>query len=269
MLARKVVRPRPSRSLRLPWRGIRRSLLLAASLSLGAIFLLALSVGLIYGYRTLTRGAYFSLKNIEIQGVSRLTSKEVLDIIGLSEGGNSLALSIDALEGALLRSPWVQSASVKRILPDTLIVAVQEKDPAFWKLEGGVLMYADALGRSIAPVRTGKFTSLPALEVEPGAEGFARALPDLVRSLRGPGAPLDMASVSLVRLSAARGVEVFVEDTRLQITIGLEDWLNNLRRLGRTLVDLRSRDELPLVRAIRAEGTSVWVEKKKTRSLSG
>jgi cell division protein FtsQ len=209
------------------------------------------------------------LKNIEIQGVSRLTSKEVLDITGLTAGGNSLALSIDALEGALLRNPWVRSASVKRVLPDTLIVAVQEKDPAFWKLEGGVLMYTDAMGRSIAPVQPGKFTSLPTLEVEAGAEESARALPDLVRSLRGTRAPLDMGSVSWVRLSAARGVEVFVEDTRLHITIGLEDWLNNLRRLGRTIGDLRTRGELPLVRAIKAEGSSVWVEKKTPRSSGG
>jgi cell division protein FtsQ len=246
-----------------------RSLLLALSLLFSVLLLLAVSAGLIYGYRILTRGTYFSLKNIEIQGVSRLTSKEVLDITGLSAGGNSLALSIDALEGALLRSPWVESASVQRVLPDTLIVAVQEKDPAFWKLEGGILLYADAMGRSIAPVQPGKFISLPTLEVEPGAEEFARALPDLVRSLRGTRAPLDMGSVSWVRLSAARGVEVFVEDTRLHITIGLEDWLRNLRRLGRTIADLRTRGELSLVRAIRAEGTSVWVEKKTPRSVGG
>jgi cell division protein FtsQ len=267
--ARKKAFPRPSRAFRLPWRGIARSLLRVSVLSLGVLFLLAISVGLIYGYRTLTTGTYFSLKNIEIQGISRLTSKEVLDITGLSTGGNSLALSIDALEGALLRSPWVMHASVKRVLPDTLVVTVEEKDPAFWKLEGGVLMYADAMGRAIAPVQPGRFTSLPTLEVEPGAEESARALPDLVRSLRGTRAPLDMGSVSWVRLSAARGVEVFVEDTRLHITIGLEDWLYNLRRLGRTIADLRTRGELPLVRAIRAEGSSVWVEKKTPRSLGG
>jgi cell division protein FtsQ len=246
-----------------------RSLLLALSLFLGVFSLLAVSSGLIYGYRAMTRGAYFSVKNIEIQGISRLTSKEVLDITGLTEGGNALALSIDALEGALLRSPWVQSASVKRVLPDTLIVTVQEKDPAFWKLEGGVLMYADAMGQSISPVQPGSFTSLPTLEVEPGAEESARALPDLVRSLRGARTPLNMGSVSWVRLSAARGVEVFVEDTRLHITIGFEDWLNNLQRLGRTIADLQARGELPLVRAIRAEGVSVWVEKKTPRPLGG
>jgi cell division protein FtsQ len=211
----------------------------------------------------MTRGGYFSLKKIEIQGLSRLTSKEVLDITGLSEGGNSLALSLDALEAALLRSPWVAAVSVKRVLPDCLIVAVQEKDPAFWKLEDGVLMYADARGRVIAPVQSGQFTSLPTLEVEPGAEESARALPDLVRSMRGARTPLDMGAVSWVRLSAARGVEVFVEDTRLHITIGLEDWLNNLRRLGRTLADLRARGELSGARAIKAEGTSVWVEKRR------
>ncbi|MDR1360317.1 MAG: FtsQ-type POTRA domain-containing protein [Deltaproteobacteria bacterium] len=269
VIPRKKAQPRLSRSFSLPWRGLGRSLLLAASLCVGVLALLAMSVGLIYGYRALTRGPYFSLKNIEIQGISRLTSKEVLDITGLSEGGNSLALSIDVLEDALLRSPWVQSASVKRVLPDTLLVSVKEKEPAFWKLDKGVLMYADALGQPISPVQPGSFISLPTLEVEPGAEESARALPDLVRSLRGARTPLNMGSVSWVRLSAARGVEVFVEDLRLHVTIGFEDWLNNLQRLGRTIADLQARGELRFVRAIRAEGASVWVEKKTLRSLGG
>ena len=259
----KKTRPQaPRRPISLPWRGISSSLTLAAMFCGIAILLAGVTFSLIYGYRAMTTGAYFSLKNIEIQGISRVASREVLEIAGINNGGNTLALSISDVENALLQHPWVREVSIRRVLPDTLIVTVCEKDPAFWKLEDGVLVYADARGKAIAPVVTENFTSLPTLEVEPGAEEAMRGLPDLVKSLRDSELPLDMQSISWVRLSAARGVEVFVEDTRLQISIGLEEWLLNLQRLGRTIADLKGRGELSRVRSIKAEGSSVWVEKR-------
>lgn len=221
----------------------------------------AVGLGLLYTYRGLTAGEYFALKTLEIQGNSRLSSREILEIADLIDGGNTLALSISTVEGALASNPWVERVSVKRILPDTLIIGIKEKEPAFWRLEHGELHYADAHGTLIAPVNAGKFASLPTLEVEPGAEDALAALPDLVRSLDDSELPLNMAAVSLVRLSSARGVEVYVDETRLKISIGLEEWLPNLRRLGLTLGDLARRGELRDVHEIRAQGSNVWVER--------
>ena len=254
--------PRRKVSIVLPWRRFLYTLSAGAILCILLVLLAGVSFGLIYGYRAMTTGAYFSLKNIEIQGISRISSREVLEITRLQNGANTLALSINDVEDALMRHPWVQAVSVTRVFPDTLIVSVHEKDPAFWKLENGVLVYADARGRTIAPVVPENFLSLPTLEVEAGAEDATAGLPDLVKSLRDSELPLDMTSVSWVRLSASRGVEVFVEDTRLKISIGLEEWLLNLRRLGRTIADLKGRGELDKVRSIKAEGSSVWVEKR-------
>lgn len=225
------------------------------------LFVGAVSLGLVYVYSSLVSGDYFALKTLEIQGNSRLSSREILEIADLSEGGNTLALSLDAVEDSLARHPWVSEVSVKRVLPGTLIIAIQEKNPVFWVLYEGALYYADARGGLIAPVIPGKFASLPTLEVEPGAEDTALILPDLVRSLQESGLPLNMGAISQIRLSAARGVELYVEDTRLKISIGLEEWTPNLRRLGKTLADLARRDELGHIREIKAQGANVWVER--------
>jgi cell division protein FtsQ len=64
-----------------------------------------------------------------------------------------------------------------------------------------------------------------------------------------------------VRLSAARAVEFYVDDRRLKISIGLEEWLSNLNRLGKVLADLRRRGEMAEIREIRAQGANVWVGK--------
>lgn len=261
--------PKVRRSLQVPWRGIGYFFSMAACLSILLLFIAGVGLGLVYGYKTLVSGEYFALKTLEIQGNSRLSSREILEAADLIDGANTLALSIDAVEEALSRHPWVEEVSVKRVLPGTLIIGVREKSPAFWVLREGALYYADDHGGIIAPVQAGKFASLPALEVEPGAEEAATALPDLVKSLQESRLPLNLASVSLVRLSAARGVEVYVENAGYKISIGLEDWLPNLRRLGRTLADLTRRGELGLIREIRAQGSNVWVERRAPVEVAG
>ena len=249
------------RRFSLPWRNLGRWLATGAAMSTLLFLLVVMSIALIYGYRLLTSSPYFALETVEINGNSHLDSREILEIADLTDGANILALSIDAIEETLSLNPWVQDVSVKRVLPGTLIIRVKEKAPAFWLLHEGNLHYTDALGKIIAPVAAGKFVSLPTLEVEPGAEDATAALPDLLKSLRESRLPLDMASISLVRLSPARGVEVYIEDKRLRISIGLEEWLPNLSRLGRTLADLGRRGEMPGIREIRAQGANVWVEK--------
>jgi len=265
--SRKEVKVR--RSIHIPWSGIGHFFSIIFFLSILLFSIAGVGLGLVYGYKSLVSGEYFALKTLEIQGNSRLTSREILETADLVDGANTLALSIDAVEEALSRHPWVEEVSVKRVLPGTVIIGIREKSPAFWVLHEGALYYADDKGGLIAPVMPGKFASLPALEVEPGAEDAAAALPDLVKSLQESRLPLSLASVSLVRLSAARGVEVYVENAGYKISIGLEEWLPNLQRLGRTLADLTRRGEIGLIREIRAQGNNVWVERRAPIEVAG
>ncbi len=263
--APRAVRSKGGRSLSAPaFLGAVKNFFSATLLiSLIVIVVAVVSLGLLYSYRSLVLGDYFALNTLEIQGNSRLSSREILESADLVKGGNTLALSIDAVEDSLSKHPWVAEVSVKRVLPGTLIIGIREKVPAFWILHEGSLHYADARGELIAPVIPGKFASLPTLEVEPGAEDSAAVLPDLVRSLQESSLPLPMGSLSLVRLSSARGLELYMEDTRLKISIGFEEWASNLWRLGRTLADLRRREELEEIREIKAYGANVWVEKRE------
>lgn len=257
------------RTITVPWRGLTHFFGTTIFLSFLLLFVVAVGFGLLYSYRSLLSGEYFALKTLEIQGNSRLSSREILEAADLQDGANTLALSIDAVEEALARNPWVEEVSVKRVLPGTLIIGIREKTPAFWVQHEGALYYADAYGRHIAPVIPGRFASLPTLEVEPGAEDSTAALPDLVKSLQESRLSLSPASISMVRLSSARGVEIYVEGASYKIFIGLEEWLQNLQRLGLTMADLSRRGELDLVRIIRAQGANVWVERHSPVGVPG
>ncbi len=249
-----------------PWRKLGLALGFSGSVAAGLLIFFSLGVGFLYAYKYFTSSPYFAVKTIEIEGLSRLKSREVLETIRLSEGMNSLAVSIDEMEQELAANPWVSELSIKRILPDFFQISVKEKEPRFWVRQNGVLFYADIYGRPIAPVAPGNFTSLPTLEVEPGAEEYTRRLPDLVRSLAEAALPVEMAAVSWIRLSASRGVDVRMENNRISLSIGLEEWNANLDRVSRTLADLGKRGELKKVRGIKAHDNNVWVEELPDQS---
>lgn len=261
---KKIVPPQrkaPKKPVKIPWSGIGKTFSLAGVSVVLLALVAVLSVGLLAGYRFVISSAYFSLKTIEIQGNSRLTSKEILETVKLDTPANTLAISIDEIEGTLLSNPWVSEVSVQRVLPDSLIIRLKEKQPCFWVLGNDILHYADERGKIIAPVAPGHFAALPVLEVEPGAEEATVALPALVKSFTSAHLPPDMTAIARVRLSAAKRVEVFVDKSKLSFSIGLEEWLANLDRLSRTVADLNRRGELENIREIKAEGSNVWVVK--------
>lgn len=232
---------------------------------LGLVLMAGLSFALLYGYRFLTRSPYFALKSIVIEGTFRLASREVLEIAGIASGRNSLDLSLDQMERRIAANPWVAKVSVKRVLPDGLRIVVQEWEPRFWVQYEGELWYADIYGERIAPValpggeNKGAFSTFPKLEVASGAEDLAPLLPELVRGLTDARLAVDMAAVSMIRLSYGRGVEVHFETSRLVISLGQEDLKANITRLQAVLADLSRRGELPRVREVRADGPNVWV----------
>lgn len=222
----------------------------------------AISVGLLYGYRYITNSTYFSVKSLDVAGNFRLTSREVLDSAGLCAGQNSLLVSIDAVERKIAENPWVEKVSVKRVLPDGFQIRIQEREPKFWVRHMDALYYANAMGIPIVAVSPGKFASFPTLEVETGAEDLTARLPELLASLAKSKLAIDIAAVSRIRLSPGRGVEVFLENSHLALSIGQEEWGENLNRLAATLADLARRGEMKNIREVRAHGAGVWVIKK-------
>ena len=227
-----------------------------------------MSFGCLYGYRYFTRTDHFQLRHITIDGNSRLSASLIREKANLKEGSNLLDISLASIERNISSIPWVQKASVTRMMPDRLVITIKERDPAFWRLKEGQLHYTDSKGTFIAPVALEQFSSMPTLEVEQGADNMAQALPDLLRSLQAAQLPLDLSRVSQIRLTSANGVELLLEDSALTITIGLEEWLANLDRLSIVLVDLQNRKEIADVKNIRAQGAHVWVE-RHSHALQG
>ncbi|SDF50135.1 cell division protein FtsQ [Desulfovibrio legallii] len=250
------------RALSARLRGLRglKSLAALAALLLGLGLVLAcVCFASLWLYNAAITSDFFTTRHVDVTGNVRLSRQMVLQYGGLREGDNSLSVSIAKVERNLRQTPWVAEVSVKRLLPDRFVIKIKERLPSFWVHKNGVLYYANEHGEIIAPVESENFLSLPTLRVEPGAEDDIPYLTRLLQDMRKGALPVEAGAIATVTLSPGRGIELYLEDRELRLSLATDDWEGNLARLGMALGDLARRRELRNVREVRAVNGSVWV----------
>lgn len=210
-------------------------------------------------YNKAVTSDFFTTRHIDVTGNTRLSRDLVLRYAGLSEGVNSLQVNIADVERNLRDTPWVEDVSVKRLLPDRFVIKLKERMPSFWVRKSGDLYYANEAGEAIAPVESENFLSLPTLRVLPGGEEAVPYLGRFLKDLHNGSFPIEAGGIAQVTVSPSSGIEVYLEDREMRLSIATDDWEGNLARLGIALGDLARRRELGNVREMRAVNGSVWV----------
>jgi len=231
------------------------------TLVLGCVLMVAVSIGLLAGYRWLTTIEYFTIRDVQIAGNSRMSVEDVLAQAEVRPGTNLLAVNMENVESLLTKSPWIESAQVTRVLPDTLKIRVSEREPSYLVQYEESLCYADGEGRIIDKAQPDKFVSLPQVEVESGMERHLPILEDLRRSIADKKTPFGLDQVAWIRLSWRYGLEVRLMDRNVLLCVGVDDWKNNLAHLVLVWSDLVKRGEMDQAAIISAQNHKVWVEK--------
>lgn len=234
-------------------------LVLFLKLAFAVALFVGVGYGLVHMYRMVTTSNYFVIKDVEISGNERLEYHNVIREAGLEPGLNSLSVSIDEIELRLKKNPWIKKVSVTRKLPDRVKIEIEEYKPKFWILENGIMYYADVTGKFIAPVEPVRFISLPILEVEKGVAGPDEPLPEILEKLNAAGLPVELDAASWIHVGKTNGIEIYFENAKLRLGIGLDELPVNLERLAKVLQDLNRRGELGLAREVGAYGPNVWV----------
>src|SRR5687768_16355158 len=82
------------------------------------------------GVLALLRSPWFPIKRVELAHPLQKTTKRQLEAAAAGRiGGNFFAIAPDELRAGLEQLPWVRRASVRRIWPDRLEVALEEHVP--------------------------------------------------------------------------------------------------------------------------------------------
>jgi cell division protein FtsQ len=115
----------------------------------------------------------FNIATVALSGQKHLSREEILATAGVTGRASLLFLDVADARARLLTNPWIAEATVQKLLPDRLLIAITEREAfALWQKAGRVGVIADD-GTVLEPYVMRRYSSLP-LFVGTGAETRAR-----------------------------------------------------------------------------------------------
>ena len=153
--------------------------------------------------------AGLAVNDVVVQGRGRTGGDAILAALGAARGTPMLAISPAAAKARLEALPWIRSASVERLLPDTLYVRVTERQPlALWQRKGK-LQLVDREGAVVAVPSLDEFADLVILV----GDDAPKAAPSLLEML---------ASEPALRPHVAAAVRVGGRRWNLKLDSGID-----------------------------------------------
>ena len=126
-------------------------------------------------------GAGFRLSHVNVEGATPEASADILKASGLQKNAPILGLDLKALRGRVEQVGWVKTARIVRLLPDSLVISVVQRDAAAVWQHGGRSIVVDGQGRPIPEANAGEFAQLP-LVVGVGANSAAPQILPMIRA---------------------------------------------------------------------------------------
>lgn len=109
----------------------------------------ALTAGALALRLSLERDARFRIagtEDIQATGLTEVTRAQLLPVFGADIGRNVFFVPLDERRKQLERIPWIEHATVMRLLPDEIRVAVIERQPVAFTRNGSQIGLVDANG---------------------------------------------------------------------------------------------------------------------------
>lgn len=192
----------------------------------------------------------FSIQDVTVTGRMRARKDDLLAAVGTERGDPIFGFDTEAARQRIERLDWVGSATVTRLLPDTIRIEVEERQPfALWQ-RGGELSIVDAEGRPITDEGVQDFAHLPFIV----GFGAPRAAPELLTTMQKERPELLQRVRAFVRVSDRRwnlrlenGVDVKLPETGIEKALAdLAAYDTKYRILSRDIVavDLRLPDRV-------------------------
>lgn len=207
------------------------------------LFVLLLSATFMFVHDVMTQSSYFDAKRIEVSGTNRLSPQEMLDFVGLKPGVNLLALNLSLVRKRLISHPWVADATLRRELPDGLVIAIKEHR-ALAVVDLGRKFVINDEGVIFKEAKTFDLQRLPrvtGLQYADMAVGDQETSPafDAVMSVlvmgKQPGSPLPNRAIKQVAVDRDMGLQLYAFDERLAIRLGYNQYVKKYQRLATAL----------------------------------
>lgn len=228
----------------------------------------SLVCAVLYGcYKAVTRVTLFSLKSIDVTNARHLTREEILGLAGVEPGNDLLRMNLKRMGEHILQNPWVETVRINRYYPDTLSIAVTEREPVAI-VNMGFIYYLDKKGNVFKVLNQGDKLDFPVItgfsEEELGSDpkGTREALETtclLLKILREKGAFI-LADVSEIHYDKGYGFTLFTASGSLPVKVGLGDFTAKVERFARIYRELTA--QMPTIHYIDLDYSDKIIVKK-------
>lgn len=195
------------------------------------------------GGHWMLRSSLFPLRAVELSTPVKHASRPDIEAVLAQAGGNFFAAGIAELRAALEQLPWVRRASVRRVWPDRLVVAIEEHVAlARWGNEALVNTHGERFAGTTQ-------AQLPVFLAPAGTEAEVTRRFARFRDVLAPlGTPLERVVLTprhAWQLRLANGLQIMLgrdaelAEQRLQRFVGLYPSALGARQPANEVVDLR------------------------------
>jgi cell division protein FtsQ len=231
----------------------------------GFILITSMLGGMAFGAKRIFNALFFAnadyaLKAIEVTSDGNLTREAILRAADVAEGKNIFSINLPKVQERLGALPQVEESRIQRILPDKLVISVQERRPVAWvvprdtnvdsfNFENAYLV--DRRGillkeRSLAP----EYLGLPLIvgvdtsncqAGQPLEQDDVKAALDLIRT----SAEILQGRFQIQSIDVSKGYCLTVTDKQhASVTFGTDEIESQMHRLGTLLnyCDKNSRE---------------------------
>ncbi len=189
------------------------------------------------------------VKHIVFIGNKHLTDDELRELSGVRANQSLVAISNTTVSQRLLKSPWIRSVNVRKELPDTLLLVIEEAEPFALLDMNSHLFLVDDKGKLLEELKNGSIPFLPVITGNPfrESEGFSEAI-NLAKLMNSKGFSSEREQIEIFA-GKPHELTVTIDGTvvkmgsgkyeeKLERLVALEDELMN-RGIPVDYIDLR------------------------------
>lgn len=191
-------------------------------------------VAALYGlYLLVFLGPIFSVKEVIIDGdLKHITKQEVVEVAKLGIGQNLFGANVSNGHDRLMSHPWVKHAAVRRRLPQTIWIYVEEHEPVAVVLNEGEAFYVNDQGVVFKVVDSEDPKDYQVISGVKGSEEKLKEALDLL-SLYEKSSFGQNWGIAEINFDKDFGFSIMTEKGPIEILLGHDAFSSQLDFLGR------------------------------------
>jgi cell division protein FtsQ len=218
----------------------------------GVLMLVVMALGFLFGHDLLTQCDYFATRRVEVEGVERLSTGDMVQLARIAHGTNTLSVNLELARQRLLTHPWIAEAQVRRELPDGIAIHIREHH-ALALVELGKRFLLNERGEifkewqetdpaELPLIRGLAFSDLSAVN-RPRSATFA-AVMQLLELGRDPQAVIPNQELASILVDHEMGLTLTTQGGSRTIKLGYDEYPAKLQKLKAVIAFLESRADL-------------------------